>query len=417
VLVTISDGRLVSPAGFDDLLSEEAVNDPVRYYARLRDVNPVVWNDRWSGWIVTGYDEVIGGYKNHEQLSSERFVGPFAESLRTQASTYDQLLTFLSAFFVWKDQPYHTHIRTLVNKAFTPRAVEALRPRVRQLVRELADPLEGRDDVDFFAEFAFTLPVIVIAEFLGVPAEAREDVKAWSEDLGAVIFVNGDDDSRHRKGEEAMRNLVDLLRPIVRARRTDPRDDLLSGMVQAEERGDFLSEDEVIANAVLMVFAGHETTMNLLSNGIVAFDRFPGQWQRLHDDPELARSTVEEVLRYDGPIKAMARFAKEPMVIGEQKIATNDRVLLTMYAANHDPKQFGNPEQFDIARTPNRHAGFGYGIHMCLGAPLARLEAAEAFNYLTERYSGIEVRTPQLRHNPNMVSRSLKGLQVAMHAR
>lgn len=401
----------------DDLLGSEAIGDPVRYYGRLREISPVLWNPRWNGWIVTGYDELIAAYKNHEQLSSDRFEGPFADQMRTSASSYTQLITFLSNFFVWKDQPYHTHVRTLVNKAFTPRAVERLRPRVQELVKELADPMAGRDDIDFFAELAFTLPVIVIAEFLGVPHEAREDVKNWSEDLGAVIFVSGDSEERLRKGEVAMKNLVELLRPIVRARRTDPRDDLLSGMVQAEERGDFLSEDEVIANAILMVFAGHETTMNLLSNGIVAFDRFPDQWERLRANPELARSTVEEVLRYDGPIRAMARWAREPMRLGDQQIAEGDRVLLVQYAANHDPKQFPDPDQFDIARAPNRHAGFGYGIHMCLGAPLARLEAAEAYAYLAQRYSAVEVLSPELRYNTTMVARSLTGLQVAARLR
>lgn len=406
-----------STPDLDDLLSDEAINRPHDYYERLREIGPVVWNERWSGWIVTGYDELIGAYKNNGQLSSDRFVGPFAEQMRAQRSVYEQLLTFLSSFFVWKDPPYHTHVRTLVNKAFTPKSVEVLRPRVQQLVHELAEPLKGRHDVDFFAEFAFTLPVIVIAEFLGIPPEAREDVKVWSEDLGAVIFVSGDDQERLVKGQEAMNNLVDLFRPIVRARRTDPRDDLLSGLVQAEERGDFLSEDEVIANAILMVFAGHETTMNLLSNGVVAFSRFPDEWDRLAKEPDLARTTVEEVLRYDGPIRAMARWAKEPMTLGDQAVNENDRVLLVQHAANHDPRAFPDPSRFDISRWPNRHAAFGYGIHMCLGAPLARMEAQEAYTYLTQEFSSFEVLTPDLVYNINMVSRSLKELHVRPHVR
>jgi cytochrome P450 len=401
----------------DDLLSFEAINDPQTYYARLRDVSPVLWNDRWNGWVLTGYDEVIGAYRNHQRLSSDRFEGPFGEELRASASAYEQLLRFLSGFFVWKDPPYHTRVRTLLNRAFTPKSVEVLRPRVRELVRELCEPLKTSSDVDFFAEFAFTLPVIVIGEYLGVPPEARHDLKVWSEDLGAVIFVRGEDNDRLRKAEEAMGNLVELLRPVVRARRTDPKDDLLSSMMQAEERGEFLSEDEVIANAILMVFAGHETTMNLLCNGIVAFEKFPGEWQRLYDDPAMARTATEEILRYDGPIRAMARWAKESMVIRDLGIAQGDRLLLVQYAANHDPRVFKDPDRVDIGRSPNKHAAFGFGIHTCLGAPLARMEAQEAFSYLSQQFKSFEILNDDLRYHATMVSRSLTGLRVRPHTR
>ena len=300
-------------ADLDDLLSDEAVDHPERFYARLRAADPVYWNQRWNGWILTGYDEVAGGFRNHRALSSDRFAGPFGEELSAVSSGYQQLFGFLSKFFVWKDQPYHTRVRSLVNKAFTPRSVEALRPRVRELVQILTGPLRGAAGADFLAGFAFTLPVIVIGDYLGVPEEGRENLRQWAESLGAVIFVSGRDEDRMRHGEEAMGQLADFLRPVIAARRAHPRDDLLSGLVQAQDRGDFLSEDELIANVILMVFAGHETTMNLLANGVVAFSRFPDQWARLRDDPALAVTATEEILRYDGPIRAMARWAREPV--------------------------------------------------------------------------------------------------------
>lgn len=405
---------VVSPesADLDDLLSEEAVNDPFRYYRRLRETDPVYWNRRWNGWILTGYPEVVAAYRNHKQLSSDRFAGPFGEELSAASSRYELLFEFLSKFFVWKDQPYHTRIRSLVNKAFTPRGVEVLRPRIRELVDSLVRPLHGAVEVDFLARFAFTLPVIVIAEYLGVPPEARDDVREWSDDLGGVIFVSGHDEDRMRKGERAMNALVEFLRPIVRDRRRNPREDLLSGMIQAEERGDFLSEDEVIANAILMVFAGHETTMNLLANGIVAFDRFPDQWRRLREYPSLARTAADEVLRYDGPIRAMARWAVEPLEISGRRIARNDRLLLVQHAANHDPAGFDDPDRMDIARSPNKHATFGQGIHTCLGAPLARLEAAEAFSRLAAEFPHYSIHESRLRYNPTLVSRSLTRLHV-----
>ncbi|MFT3874133.1 MAG: cytochrome P450 [Nocardioides sp.] len=408
-----------SKTELDDLLSEEAIDRPASYYRKLRDVHPVYWNSRWNGWVVTGYPEVVAGYRDHKRLSSDRFAGPFGEELRRSAegAGSDQLLGFLSKFFVWKDQPYHTRIRELVNRAFTPRSVEALRPRVQELVRHLSESFPDPDNVDFFTQFSFQVPVIVIAEYLGVPPEARDEVRAWSEDLGAVIFVRGDDAQRMEKGEAAMNNLVEFLRPIVHERRKNPQDDLLSGMVQAEARGDFLSEDEVLANAILMMFAGHETTMNLMANGMVAFHQFPDQWQRLYENPDLARTAVEETLRFDGPIRAMARWAAEPLELGGQQIQERDRVLLVQHAANRDPRGFEDPDIFDISRWPNKHAAFGQGIHTCLGAPLARLETQEAFRHLVERYSGFEILDEELRYNATMISRSLTGLHLRFHTR
>jgi cytochrome P450 len=183
-------------------------------------------------------------------------------------------------------------------------------------------------------------------------------------------------------------------------------------MVAAHERGDFLSEDEVLANAILMVFAGHETTMNLLANGMVAFARFPDQWAALRTDPGLAATATEEILRYDGPIRAMARWAREPLRIRDREIAAGDRVLLAQYAANHDPAQFASPEHVDITRWPNRHTTFGQGIHTCLGAPLARLEAQEAFTALAAAFPRFEVAEDTLRYVPNIVSRSLCRLHL-----
>jgi cytochrome P450 len=396
----------------DDLLSNEAVNRPFSYYARLREISPVYWNARWKGWVVTGYSEVVAGYRDWQRLSSDRFSGPFGSELREDAAGYPQLMNFLSKFFVWKDPPYHTLMRKLVNRAFSPKSVSALRPRITHLVRELTDSLRGRQDVNFLTEFAFHLPVIVITEYLGVPPDARFEVRKWSDDLSAIVFVRGNDTDRMRRGEIAMQKLVEFLRLIVRERRSRPQDDLITNMVHVEEGGERLTEDQVIANAVLMVFAGHETTMNLLANGIVAFSNFPEQWQRVRKDPKLVRTAVEEILRYDGPIRGLARWAKEPFDLGGQLIAEKDRVFLIQHAANRDPAAFENPDVVDVGRWPNKHAAFGQGIHTCLGAPLAQAEAQEALGYLTQEFNEIRVLDNVLSYNPTLVSRSLKQLHV-----
>ena len=406
-------------ADLDDLLSAEAIDHPQLYHARLRAADPVYWNRRWNGWVLTGYDDVANGFRDHQRLSSDRFAGPFGDELRRAGhdSGTEQLLGFLSKFFVWKDQPYHTRIRALLNKAFTPRSVEQLRPRVQELVRDLAASLPADEAVDFLADFAFQLPVMVIAEYLGVPAEARQEVRTWSEDLGAVIFVRGDDTARMQRGEEAMSHLVEFLRPIIDNRKRHPREDLLSAMVHAHDGEEALSDDEVIANAILMVFAGHETTMNLLANAVVAFNSWPQEWDKLYRDPSLAQTATEEVLRYDGPIRAMARWAKEPLELGGHQIARGDRLLLVQHAANRDPAAFVEPDRLDIARWPNRHVAFGHGIHTCLGAPLARLETQEALVHLTGQFSSVDVVEDTLHYNPTMVSRSLIQLHVRCHRR
>jgi cytochrome P450 len=399
----------------DDLLNDEAINNPSSYYSKLRNISPVYWNPRWNGWIVTGYTEVTQGYRDWKRLSSDRFSGPFGGDVRAAVDEQSQLFNFLTKFFVWKDPPYHTRLRTLVGGAFLPKRLEALRPRIRQLIRELAEPLRGKDEVDFFGQFSFHLPVIVIAEYLGIPKEARNEVREWSEDLSAVIFVRGGDADRMHKGDAAMRKLVDFLRPILRDRQNQPKEDLISAMISAELDGVRLSEDEIIAAAVLMVFGGHETTMNLLANGVVAFNEFPDQWQRLREHGELARTAVEEILRYDGPIRGQARWAREAFDLGSQAIAEKDRVFLIQHAANRDPAAFTAPDTLDIGRWPNRHAAFGQGIHSCLGAPLARMEAQEVFAYFAQQFKRIEVLDRDLQYNPTMVSRSLKGLNVRFH--
>ena len=401
----------------DDLLGDEAINHPERYYARLRQLAPVLWNPRWNGWIVTSHEAVMAGFRDSTRLSSDRFSGPFGSELRNAGTSSEQLMGFLSKFFVWKDPPYHTRARALVNRAFVPKNLEIMRPRIQNLVRTLAEPLRGGQPVDFFSRFAFTLPIIVISEFLGVPQEAQADVHAWSEDLGAVIFVKGHDDDKLVRADAAMKNLANLLRPIVQARIALPQNDVLSALAQPAENGERLSEEEIIANAALMVFAGHETTMNLMANGIVAFHNFPDQWQLLRANLDLAPKATEELLRFDGPIRGLGRWAKESFEFFGQEIAAGDRVFLVQHAANRDPAVFTEPDKLDITRWPNRHAAFGQGIHTCLGAPLARMEVIEALTYLASEFSSIEVTTTNLEYNRTMVSRSLKQLEVRFHAK
>jgi cytochrome P450 len=399
----------------DDLLSDRAVNDPVAFYGALRDRDPVHFNPLWNGWVLTRYDDVAWAFRSHEQLPSDRFEGPWGDDFAlTEKTVRDVLFEVLSKMFVWKDPPYHTRVRTLVNKAFSPKSIEQLRPRAHQLVGELLDDLPLDEPVDFLHRFAFHLPVVVISEYLGIPTESRDAIKSWSDDLGAVIFVKGQQSDRAQRAEAAVEAMIDFLRPIVGARRHDPRDDLLSGLVHVEEGADSLTEDEVIANTILMVFAGHETTMNLIGNGTAAFWRHPDQWQRLQRRPGSERLAVEEILRWDGPIRTQTRWARRPVELGGRTIGARDRILLVQVAANHDPGAFDHPERFDIGRVRNRHLTFGHGIHTCLGAPLARMEAQEAFRQLADRFERVDVLDDRLTYHPTIISGSLTGLHVAL---
>ncbi|MEW6472126.1 MAG: cytochrome P450 [Actinomycetota bacterium] len=403
---------------FDDLLSDVAVNQPSRFYGALRQHAPMYFNPRWNGWIVTRYDDVTAGFRAHEQLSSDRMAGPWGEDYALQDPSLHAYLSKVLKSFVWRDPPFHTRMRTLLNKAFIPRSIERLRPRARRLVAELVEALPVDEPVDFLGGFAFHLPVMVICEYLGIPAEARDPVKRWSDQMSAVVFVHGHVEHRERQAEEGAQALFEYVRSVVRERRRQPQDDLISAILAAQdELAERFDEDEIVANIVLLVFAGHETTMNLISNGIAAFWRHPDQWRRLQDQPALVRHAVEEVLRVDGPLRATARWATRPLVLGGTEIKVNDRVLLVQIAANHDPSAFRDPDRFDIGRTGNRHVAFGHGIHTCLGAPLARMETQEAFSYVSERFDRVEVLEDPPIYRAAIASGGFQELHVAFRAR
>jgi cytochrome P450 len=406
----------------DDFLGDPATNDSANFYQRMREQDPVYFNPRWGGWVLTAYDDVARGFRDYERLSSNRMAGPWGkESMRTGGDgSVSQLFFYIGNFFAWMDPPDHTRFRKMLQETFTPKSVEEIRPRVIQLAGDLIDALPHDQPFDFVDRFSFHLPVIVISEYLGTPAEAREEVRQWSDDLSHAIFVRAEDGvptkDRNAMGERAIGNFAEFFRAVIRERRASPRDDLISRMTQVSDGGDALTDDEIISQCILMLFAGHETTANLLANGIFAFDRNPDQWQLLRDQPELAKTATEEMLRFDGPIAAQGRWARTSFEIRDKQIQENDRVLLVQYAANHDPEVFEHPERFDITRTPNRHLGFGHGIHTCLGSPLARIETQESLKLLASRYSAVEVVTEPVRYKATLNSRSLEELQVRLHA-
>ena len=387
-------------------LDPDFVADPYPTYHRLRAEDPV-HHSPLGFWVLTRYDDVVSALRD-TRLGKEGIEAFVAVRYGTPAP-------ILGLSMLVRDPPDHTRLRGLVNKAFTPRVVEGLRPHIQQIVDSLLEQVSGAGSMDLIEDFAYPLPVTVICTMLGVPVEDRERFKHWSLDvarsLDAILLPPGSDVSRH--GAEARRGLADYFRALIAERRKAPRSDLLSALIAAEEAGDTLSEHELLATCILLLIAGHETTVNLIGNGTLALLRNPAELQRLRDDPALVPSAVEELLRYDGPVQRTTRIAGEDITMGGKVIAKGEIVLAFIGAADRDPAQFPDPDRLDITRADNRHIAFGWGIHFCLGAPLARVEGQIAINTLIQRLPRLALATDKPEYRESLTLRGLRALPVS----
>ena len=399
-----------------EMLADHAVADPYSYFADLREAASVHRDERLGAWLVLRYDDVRAAFRD-SRLSSDR-ISPYFERRRARGDTGREHTTFevLTRWIVFTDPPRHTRLRKLVDYAFRPRAVERMRGWIASLVDELVEELGDERELDFMERFASPLPVRVICDLFGVPHENRSDLTRWSEDILTLVFGAMHSVDRHERAERSLREFSDFLRGVIAERRVRPGEDLISDLVRAEERGDVLEEEEIVATCVLLLFAGHETTRNLLANGLKAIlERGPAR-EALVSDPARMPDAVEEILRFDGPTKAMWRQVVAPVEYGGQRIEPGERVLLVQASANRDPRRFDHPETFDIARTSNRHVGFGYSIHYCLGAAIARLEGALGLGAFLERFPDVSLATDAFEWEPLVLSRSLKRLPLRLES-
>lgn len=363
------------------------IADPYPALARLRAEEPVAWSDVLGGWMLTRYDDVIAALRD-PRLSSDRITPYVARMSAEERQRYGAVAT-LAQWMVFTDAPDHTRLRGLVTRAFTPRVVEGLRGQVQRVIDGLLDHVAGRESFDLIHEFAFPLPATVIALMLGAPESDRERFKAWSNGLAELVGGAFGADERRTHAQRCLTELTAYFRVLVAERRSAPRDDLVSALIAARDDGDRLSEAELIATCVLLLFAGHETTTNLIGNGMLALFRTPAQLALLRERPRLAASAVEEFLRYDGSVSTAARVATEDIDLRGCHMRAGQRVFPMLISAARDPHQFPDPDRLDITRTPNRHLTFGFGAHFCVGAPLARLEGTLAFTSLLARYPGL----------------------------
>jgi len=404
-----------APAGNYDFLSPEALADPYPLYHKLRAASPVYFSERMGVFALSRYCDAYAALRDSRLGTVPAAV--FTE--RLSAAAREVLRDFERQFSLWmlvRDPPDHTRLRGLINKAFSPRMIEAMRPKVVEIVTSLLAAAAARGRLDVIADLAYPLPVIVIAELLGASPDAREELKRWSDDLALFLGNNRRTEAQGLRALASMEELTRYFADLAEERRRTPRADLLSALIASHEDGARLSHEEVLANCVMLLFAGHETTTNLIGNGALALLRHPAELAALRADRERMPQAIEELLRYDSPVQATTRRALCDLEIDGHRIAKGRRVTIFLGAANRDPAQFPDPDRLDLGRRENRHLAFGLGIHFCIGASLARLEAQIALEALLARFPELALEGGPLVWHKNEVFRGLEALPVSFRS-
>lgn len=389
-----------------DLGSPAFAADPYPTYRQMRDAAPACWLSFGEGhggaWFLSRYEDVAAALKDPRLSKDFVHVAPL-----------DQL-TPLDRSMLFRDPPDHARLRSLVGQVFIPKRIRDLERRIGEIVDDLLAQARAEGGMDFIADFAIPLPVIVIAELLGVPPEDRDRFRVWSDEIVGTTesaLTNEEIDARVQGASAA---LGGYFANLIRQRRAERRSDLISALIDARDVGERLTEEELLGTCILLLVAGHETTVNLLGNGMLALLQHPGQRALLQERPELLQGAVEEMLRFDSPVQqATFRVAAEAIEVGGERIEEGQVVTALIGAANRDPKRFPDPDRFQITREPNRHLAFGLGIHFCLGAPLARTEARIAFPKILAALSGVRLAAEEPEWNGNTFLRGLRALPLA----
>jgi cytochrome P450 len=404
----------LNPADPFGLLDPETRQDPYRAYERLRREAPVYHSESWNGWLLTRYPDVLSSFRD-PRLSSNRsaaYAGTMPAPVREKLAP---LLQNLGAWAFLLDPPDHTRLRALINKAFAPRLIEGIRPRIETIVDRLLDQAEREGRMDLIGDFASSLPVIVIADILGVPEGDHFLLKPWSDALAA--FMGAGRPSMESAGQ-ALQSVLEMeryFRAILAERRRAPREDLLSSLLSAEDQGQFLNEQELLSTCTMVLFGGHETTTNQIGTGVLSLLNNPDQLEALRDAPELAANAIEELLRYDSPVQRQGRIALQDLTIQGQQISKGDRVFLVLGAAHRDEAQFPDPDRLDIRRADVRHLAFGMGAHYCVGAALARIEAQVTITSLLRRFPRLSLASAKVDWLDNLTIRGPRALPLTLY--
>jgi cytochrome P450 len=397
----------------DDMFTPDVIADPYAYYGRLRDEDPIHWNDTYALWVITRHDDVTWMTRHNELFSSAVFRNdpkPAYPAIdESDLGLYEYVRNYQADQFIQHDRPEHLDMRKIVHGYFTPKAMESWRPFVINAVKELLDAAEEKGSMDVMRDLATPLPVLVIAQMMGVPAEDRPYVRQLAEKL---LYIGRGEYDRMPILTDGMKGMVEYVSPLVDERIAKPGDDFISVLASGEKKGVF-TRHQVLVNTSLLLLAGHETTINLICNGTLAFIQHPDQWALYKEDPVgRAKWATEECLRYDAPVKSIQRLASQDIEVRGKVMEKNDRIRWFISSANRDPNVFAEPNKFDITRQPNPHVAFGNGVHHCLGATLARVEGQEVFKALAERFPGLQLQSEELDYQPSITFRSLKSLPV-----
>lgn len=364
--------------------------DPYPQFAQMREHDPCHWSPRLRSWVLTRYDDVKAVCLDKEHTSSDRLKPFFATLPSPEAERLQNLIRYLSLWMVFKDPPDHTRLRRLLGKVFHARRMQAMRPEVEGISQWLLDGLEGREQIDLVADYAGPLPCLVIMALLGVPRDALAEVKRMSDDMALFIGSSRVAAEKYDTSERATHEMADFFKVLIAQRRAAPREDLLSELVHLRDGDDRLTDDELVATCIMLLFAGHETTTNHIANALWALIRHPDQEALLRADPTLAPAAVEELLRYDGPSGAQVRLVSQPYQLHGKTLEPGQRLFVMLNAANRDPRAYPDPDKLDLRRDGVPHLTFGWGQHICIGFPLARTEGQVALPHVLARYRSLE---------------------------
>jgi len=398
-----------------NLLSPEALANPYPLYRRLRETDPIHWNDKLNAWILTRYADVAPLLRDR-RFSSRRKVANRADLPPEVQDAIKPLDRSLSLSMLFTDPPDHTRLRTLANKAFSPRVIDDLRLYIEATVEELLSDVPREGTVEIIEKLAYPLPAMVIGKMLGVPKRDIPLLKKWSDEL-AFFFASGRATAENAlKANRAIVSMTECMARVVTEKRVKPELDFISQLIAAEDGGVVLDDEELLANSVSLLFAGHETTTNLIGNAVFTLLSHPAQLARLHNDGSMMVSAVEECLRYESPVQFMSRLPSEAVELDSRTLKSGDRVLCCLAAVNRDPAQFPDPDRFDVGRIDNRHLAFGAGSHFCIGAPLARLEARAAISGLLRRFPEMRLAEQTFSWRAHIAFRGLTTLHLDTHA-
>jgi cytochrome P450 len=400
------------PLSLYHLLRPEVLADPYPLYRRLRAEDPVLWDPFLHAWVVTRYDDVVQvllDFSAHRTPTPEQLTEMGLGDLSPIASVMVKQMLFM-------DPPAHTRLRGLCSQAFTPRRVETLRQHIEDIANQLLERMLPAGEMDVIADFAAPLPAIVTAELLGVPISDHLQLKHWSADFAEMLGNFQHNPDRASRVRSSLNEMAAYFREAIREQRVHPREGLVSSLLAAEIDGDRLTEEELIANLIITMVGGQETTTNLIGNGILTLLRNPEVMEDLRRDPSLTPSAVEELLRYESPSQHTARMAPQDVEIGGKKILKRQAVIAVMGAANRDPERFPDPDRLDIRRKDNKHVAFGFGAHFCFGAPLARIEGQIAFTTILRRIKNPALKPGAVIWRENLGLRGLTALPISFVA-